>query len=156
MKRLLVLLCCFFFLTAACGPLNTPATPTRAPASSAITPPRLSYQAGACDEKNVADLQDQVTFSTTANKILIEQQARYVCCAKIDMVLQQEGSLLKVIETNTGKVCKCICGYHLQAQIENLPPGSYQVQVWGIQFENSQEAKLLGETSVILPAGDKP
>jgi len=156
MKQTVVLLLTFLFLTAACGARNTPGTPTHAPQSSAIAPPRLSYQAGACDEKNIADLQDQVTFSTAANKILIEQQVRYVCCAKIDMVLQQEGSLLKVIETNTGKVCKCICGYHLQAQIENLPPGSYQVQVWGIQFENSQEARLLGEGAVTLPVGEKP
>ena len=152
MKRLLVMLCVFFFLAAACGALRTPAAPTSVPqAPAAAIQPRLSYQAGACDETNVADLQDQVTFSTAANKILIEQQARYVCCAKIDMVLQQEGSLLKVTETNTGKVCKCICGYHLQAQIEDLPPGSYQVQVWGIQFENSQEARLLGEGAVTLP-----
>jgi hypothetical protein len=156
MKRTVVLLLAVLFLTVACGPLNTPVTPTRAPESSAIAPPRLSYQAGACDEKNIADLQDQVTFSTAANKILIEQQVRYVCCARIDMVLQQEGRLLKVVETNTGKVCKCICGYHLQAQIENLPPGSYQVQVWGIQFENSQEAKLLGEGLVTLPVSAKP
>ena len=153
MKPITAFLLAALFL-AACGTAlrpKTPAVPTISPGSAAIASPRLTYQAGACNETNVADLQDRVTFSTAANKILIEQQAVYVCCAKIDMVLQQQGSLLKVVETNTGKVCKCICGYHLQAQIENLPPGSYQVQVWGIQFENSQEAKLLGERAVTLP-----
>jgi hypothetical protein len=150
MKPITVLLLASLIL-AACGAQITPAAPTIPPGSSAVAPPRLSYQAGACNETDVANLKDQVTFSTAANKILIDQQARYVCCAKIDMVLQQQGSQLKVIETNTGKVCKCICGYHLQAQIEDLPPGSYQVQVWGIQFENSQEAKLLGEGAVTLP-----
>jgi hypothetical protein len=150
LKRLLFFLCAILVLSA-CGGAKTPAAPTSAPGSSAVAPPRLSYQAGACDETNVLELKDQVTFTTAANKILIDQQARYVCCAKIDMILQQQDNLLKVIETNTGKVCKCICGYHLQAQIEDLPPGSYQVQVWGIQFENSQQAKLLGEGAVTLP-----
>jgi hypothetical protein len=150
MKPITILLLFALFL-AACGRAKTTAAPTIPPGSSPVAPPRLSYQAGACEDTSPANLQDQVTFSNAAGKILIDQQAVYVCCAKIDMVLQQQGSLLKVVETNTGKVCKCICGYHLQAQIENLPPGSYQVQVWGIQFENSQEAKLLGESTVTLP-----
>jgi hypothetical protein len=156
MKPLTVLFLAVIFLVV-CG-----ATPTRPIQSTATAPPagmdqpRLSYQTGPCNETSVTELKDELTFSSAPGMIRFDQQARYVCCAKIDMALQKQGSLLKVTEINTGKVCKCICGYHLQGQIEELPPGSYQVQVWGIQFQESIESKLLGESTVTLTESDIP
>jgi hypothetical protein len=126
-----------------------PAIPTT-PASPAVSAAELNYAVSACNEKIKMDNTNLVTITSNGSQVLVEQDAGYVCCAKIGMELKQAGSLLKIIETNTGDMCKCICGYHVSAQISGLAPGSYHVQVWGIQFIDVQELKLLGEGVVTI------
>jgi hypothetical protein len=126
-------------------PVNnvTPATPISL-ASLVASAAELNYAVSTCNEKIKMDNTNLVTITSNGSQMLVEQDAGYVCCAKIGMELKQAGNLLKIIETNTGDMCKCICGYHASAQISGLAPGSYHVQVWGIQFKDVQDLKVLG------------
>jgi hypothetical protein len=134
-------------------PVNnvTPATPISL-ASLVASAAELNYAVSTCNEKIKMDNTNLVTITSNGSQMLVEQDAGYVCCAKIGMELKQAGNLLKIIETNTGDMCKCICGYHASAQISGLAPGSYHVQVWGIQFKDVQDLKVLGEGDVAITA----
>jgi len=133
----------------ACNLLSRPVkTPTST--SPAVSTPQLNFAVSECNEKTKIDNTNLVTITSNGDQVLVEQDAGYVCCAKIGMEVKQEGTLLKIIETNTGDMCKCICGYYASAQVSGLAPGIYHVQVWGIQFKDVQDLKLLGEADVTI------
>ncbi len=111
----------------------------------------FSYTVGPCQESAWSpDLKERVEIVARDSQIRIEQDVGYVCCARIALDLERQGNLLKVIETNEGEVCRCMCAYHVSARIGGLPPGRYRVQVWGIQYQDIHPLELLGENWVDL------
>jgi hypothetical protein len=126
------LIVCLLFL-AGCG----------ASASQAS----LNYVVTPCNESGTqAEAKLEITAQEGA--IQISQMASYVCCAQITLRLEQTENLLKIIETNEGEVCRCMCSYPISAQINGLPAGSYRVQVWGIQYQDVHPLERLGEATL--------
>lgn len=113
--------------------------------------PTLRYEVGPCDESvDAFDMEPQVEITVHDGVIHISEDVGYVCCADIVLRLEREGDLIKVIETNEGEVCRCMCAYHIEANIAGLAPGSYRVQVWGIAYEDIHPLELLREARVDL------
>jgi hypothetical protein len=115
--------------------------------------PALNYTIGGCEEEietTRSGTGGEVEISVEDGIINVEQRLTYVCCAGLSLSLEQEGNTLKVIETNVGEICRCICEYHVEANIADLAPGTYQVQVWGVQYEDVHPLGLLGEATVTL------
>ncbi|MGC8875183.1 MAG: hypothetical protein ACP5SI_12160 [Chloroflexia bacterium] len=130
----LLLLLCLLALPLGCG-----------------AAPRLSYTVGPCEEQApAAERQNHVEISSRGSELYIEQDVAYVCCARIALHLERAGDLLKVIETNEGEVCRCMCAYHVSARVHGLAPGRYRVQVWGIRYRDVHPLELLGEETVQL------
>ncbi|MCL6430061.1 MAG: hypothetical protein K6V36_04260 [Anaerolineae bacterium] len=118
----------------------------------AETVPQLTYTVSACQEHvAVEELPSwaRVEVTATEGAIRIQQNLSYVCCATVQLELEQSGNVLKIVETNVGEMCRCMCGYVVDARIEGLRPGRYTVQVWGVRFEE-MEPELLGEQVVEL------
>lgn len=114
--------------------------------------PQMTYTVSPCQEGIApGDLASwaKVEAHTEGGKILLQQNLDYVCCAKVELRLERQGSLLKVTETNVGEMCRCKCGYVIAAEITGLPRGRYTLQVWGVAFED-QQPELLGETAINL------
>jgi hypothetical protein len=75
--------------------------------------------------------------------------ARYNCCARVVVFLEDERPLLKFVEQETypdTSPCRCLCNYDLTARATNLPPGTYHVQVW-----NGGAQQLLADAEVAVP-----
>ncbi len=114
------------------------------------TVPRLTYTVSACqDHIDAEELPSWARVEVTAAEgaIQVHQNLSYVCCATVQLELEQSGSVLKIVETNVGEMCRCMCGYIVDARVEGLRPGRYTIQVWGVRFEE-MEPELLGEQVV--------
>ena len=112
--------------------------------------PVLTYSVSPCQESIApGDLATwaKVEAGYQGEAIVIHHNLDYVCCAEIELRLEREGSLLKIIETNTGEFCRCKCGFVVDAAVTGLPRGRYIVQVWGVAFED-QAPELLAEVVV--------
>ena len=124
------------------------------PAGAAVAggAPELTYTVSPCQEgigPGELAAWARVDAQAEAGAIHVTQNLSYVCCARVELSLERSGNLLKLVETNTGEMCRCMCGYVVDAQIKGLPSGSYTVQVWGVRFEDMQP-ELLSEVAVTL------
>ena len=115
--------------------------------------PELTYTVGECRQDITADkLKDwaKVEIVAADGVIKVTQNIDYVCCAVVEAQLEVEGQVIKLVETNVGEVCRCMCGYELQAEITGLPAGAYTVEVWGVQYQDVHPLQKLGEAEIKL------
>lgn len=113
----------------------------------------FSYLVGGCAEELESTRSmggGEVEITVEDGLIHVEQQLTYVCCAELKLTVEQEGNTLRVIEANAGEICRCLCEYQVQAEIADLDPGTYEVQVWGVQYRDLHPLELLGEATVTL------
>jgi hypothetical protein len=135
--RLCVLLCA---LAVACG----------TPASSN---PELVYTVGGCQEEQEtsrAASGDEVQIIVRGETIHVDHRLSYVCCAELSLSMEQDGNTIRVVERNVGEMCRCICDYDVEADITGLGPGLYQVEVWGVKYEDVHTPELLGQATIQL------
>lgn len=90
----------------------------------------------------------RVEASAAGGVVHIAQNLSYVCCADLAVSAGVDGQTVRVIETNVGDICRCICGYPLGIDLEGLPPGTYTVEVWGVQYMDVHPLELLGRVEV--------
>jgi hypothetical protein len=111
----------------------------------------FSYEVGECQETLAALTNDQVEIWVEGNDILMRHtDALYNCCAEIVVELVDRRPLFKLIEKEThpnNPPCHCLCYYEITARIEDLPPGTYRVEVW-----NEDETHLFGWAEVTIGA----
>jgi hypothetical protein len=116
-------------------------------------PVLLSVAVGPCDETMSPDELQQwagAQFRVEEGLVFVTQRLSYVCCAELALAAGRDGSVIKIVETNVGEVCRCMCGYALEAELNGLPPGSYTVEVWGVQHVPAHPLQLLGRGQVTI------
>ena len=112
-----------------------------------LTAPKLTYEVGGCGDqkageiKRGASLQNEVEVSVGDSSIKLLHNLRYVCCAEIEVELasveEVDGQvLIKLLEKNVGEMCKCICSYEVSIKLSGLKPGTYRIQIIGVEFED--------------------
>ncbi|MFQ6101727.1 MAG: hypothetical protein ACE5OS_10915 [Anaerolineae bacterium] len=118
-------------------------------------PLSLSFDVGECDETITLGAMppdwEGVQVVVQDGAIHLEQNLSYVCCAELTLVAGRDGEVIKVVETNVGEVCRCICGYTLTADLTGLEPGTYTVEVWGVQHFDVHPLELLGSGEATVP-----
>jgi hypothetical protein len=122
-------------------------------ADPATPPPALEYDVGGCAEESETTrggMTGEVEISSSADVIHLDQELTYVCCAELVLTLELEGNTLRVIETNVGEICRCVCEYSIEAEVSGLGPGEYDVGVWGVQYGDLHTPELLGKARVTL------
>ncbi len=94
----------------------------------------FSYETSDCLASSGKADGDQVEIWVEGHDIVMEHRgATYNCCATMVVDLIDQRPLLQLIERETypqGGPCDCLCPYDLSARIPNLPPDTYQVEVW--------------------------
>jgi len=112
----------------------------------------LQYQIGGCqgEDTSRSRADNRVEITVQDGAVHLSQDVSYVCCASITLKVEREDNLIKVVETNEGEICRCMCGYQITAKVGGLPSGTYRVQVWGIQYQDVHPLELLGEATVNL------
>ena len=116
-------------------------------------PLTLSFDVKPCDETVPPDtLNDwaRVEISVRDGAVHIEQNVSYVCCAELALAAGRDGDIIRLIETNVGQVCRCMCGYPVTVNLTNLPAGTYTVEVWGVQHLDVHPLELLGSGEVTI------
>ncbi len=94
----------------------------------------FSYETSDCLESLGKADGDQVEIWVEGRDIVMEHSgAIYNCCATMVVDLIDQRPLLQLIERETypqSGPCYCLCPYDLSARIPDLPPDTYQVEVW--------------------------
>ena len=113
----------------------------------------LAYSVSGCAEES--DLTratglGEVRIVSRGGAIHVEQRLNYVCCADIVVTLEQDEYTIRVVEKNEGEVCRCICEYDIEAEISGLDPGVYEVEVWGVEYQDVYTPELLGHATIRL------
>ncbi len=116
-------------------------------------PVLLSVEVNPCDETMDVDSPAAwagIDFEVRDGLVYLTQRLRYVCCAELALAAGRDGPVIKVVETNIGQVCRCICGYTLAAELNGLQPGTYTVEIWGVQHVPDQPLEMLGSADVTI------
>jgi hypothetical protein len=126
-------------------------------AASCATPdagrPTLTYSVGGCSEQSEttrAAADGEVQIVGEGDTIHVAHKLTYVCCAELVLTTEQEDSTIRLLEKNTGEICRCLCDYEVEADITGLSPGVYQVEVWGVEYEDVHAPELLGQAFIVL------
>jgi hypothetical protein len=94
----------------------------------------FSYEASDCLDSSGRAEGDDVEIWVEGRDIMMKHSgAIYNCCATMVVDLIDQRPLLQLIEQETypdSSPCYCLCPYDLSARIPDLPPGTYQVEVW--------------------------
>ena len=115
--------------------------------------PTLTYSVGGCSEQSEstrAATDGEVQIVGEGDTIHVVHKLSYVCCAELELTTTQEGSTIRLLEKNTGEICRCMCDYEVEADITGLNPGVYQVEVWGVEYEDVHIPELLGQATITL------
>jgi hypothetical protein len=122
-------------------------------AASGSTSAELVYMVGGCQEEQGASRAgtgDELQVVARGDTIHVSHRLSYVCCAELSLSMEQDGTTIRVMERNVGEMCRCLCDYDVEAEITGLSPGEYQVEVWGVEYEDVQTPELLGQAAVQL------
>jgi hypothetical protein len=119
--------------------------------------PTLAYEVGECDESlDVEALNewDELTTESGNDDAAFTHRLAYVCCA--DLVLSAgydaDAETIRLVETNQGEMCRCMCGYEIAGALGDLPSGDYRLEIWGVQHLPSEEPlTLLQATDIEMP-----
>jgi len=88
---------------------------------------------GAGQEEGERSTCEGISIWTEGDDIVMEHfGAMYNCCTGMTVDLDAAGSLFRLIERPEFPdwKCHCICPYDLTSRIEDVPPGTYRVEVW--------------------------
>ncbi len=114
---------------------------------------QLKVHSGPCDQTIATDALVKwagVDVVAEGGVITFQQRLSYVCCAELALFAGREGANIRIIETNTGEVCRCMCGYLIAGEVLGLEPGTYTVSVWGVQHREAHDLELLGSAVVTI------
>lgn len=93
---------------------------------------------------------DSVFAETLGDTLMVYHTgAFYNCCAIVEFTLQEEDTIINIIETETfgpEGPCYCMCCFDLSVGIVGLPPDDYLVRVW-----NEDQTVLHGEVQITIP-----
>ena len=115
--------------------------------------PTLEYTVGGCSEESEptrAATDGEVQIVGEGDTIHVTHKLTYVCCAELVLTTEQEDSTIRLLEKNTGEICRCLCEYEVEADIAGLNPGVYQVEVWGVEYGDVHTPELLGQATITL------
>jgi hypothetical protein len=112
-------------------------------------PPSLSYKASDCLKVRRGPEEGKVEIYVEGNDVVMEHNGVvYNCCAEVVVELVDSRPLLKLIEKETypdRPPCRCQCPRDITAKVEDLPPGTYNVEVW-----NEGLTHLFGRAEVTI------
>jgi len=113
----------------------------------------LTYEVSGCETSTRPD--DLGTWSgvdveVRDGVVYIAQRLAYTCCAELALAVGRDGSAIKVIETNVGQVCRCMCRYQVAMELDGLLPGDYVLELWGVQYDDMHPLESLHRVEVSL------
>lgn len=69
-------------------------------------------------------------IETDGNQIIYSRAINHLCCRKAEFEKETETSVINIYEVWSGIGCKCMCFSEIKATLNNIPSGSYAVNVY--------------------------
>ena len=79
----------------------------------------------------------------------------HLCCRRVEMKFEVRDNQIKIYEVWHGRGCRCQCYSSLEAIVDKLPPGNYQVEVYKTGTDpilDKGEPKLLISRKIHIPS----
>lgn len=114
--------------------------------------PSLQYIVSGCQEEVATrggEGGEAIKINVEEDSIILQHKLNYVCCANITIDWSKEGNSINITEKNTGEICKCICDYNINAMAGPLQDGSYNINLYGVEF-NGTGAELLAQKDITI------
>ncbi|MEM5798293.1 MAG: eight-cysteine-cluster domain-containing protein [Candidatus Aenigmatarchaeota archaeon] len=105
----------------------------------------FEYKISGCNEQKEAEFRSIasiINITKNDSYVVLYHKLKYVCCANLKLAIEKTNKTIKIIERNTGDICKCICDYDINAVI--LIGDANKIEIWGVEHAN-QPAELLYE-----------
>ena len=85
------------------------------------------------------------------NKVEYSRALNHLCCRMVMVNKKIEGWIIDIYENWGGLGCRCICFSEITATVENLPKGTYTVNVYegGINTDGTQMTKKVIISKVV-------
>jgi hypothetical protein len=115
--------------------------------------PAMTYSVGGCNEQSEttrATAAGEVQIVGQGDTIHVSQELNYVCCAELVLTMAQQDTTIRLLEKNVGELCRCMCDYEVEADITGLTTGVYEVEVWGVEYQDVHTPELLGQATITL------
>ncbi|MCD6557673.1 MAG: hypothetical protein J7K31_01420 [Candidatus Aenigmarchaeota archaeon] len=93
-------------------------------------------------------------IEVSGNEIIYSRAINHLCCRKAEIEKETKDSVINIYEVWSGIGCKCICFSEIEAKLQNVPLGTYVVNVYekGTQpgNEGPMEQKLIISQNVVV------
>jgi hypothetical protein len=90
------------------------------------------------------------------NEVVYSRATNHQCCRKVEVTKEAQASTINVYESWTGLGCKCMCFSEIEARLQNLPAGTYTVNVYSkatdpLTEEPMPQGAIISQEVVVQP-----
>lgn len=93
-------------------------------------------------------------IEVNGNEALYSRAISHLCCRKAEIEKETENSVINIYEVWSGIGCKCMCFSEIEAKLQNVPSGTYKVNVYekGTQpgSKEPMEQKLIISQNIVV------
>jgi len=75
-------------------------------------------------------LEQEPKIEVNGNSIKYSRAIEHQCCRKVELQKEINGSAINIFEVWSGQGCRCMCFSEIEAELKNIPSGSYTVNVY--------------------------
>jgi len=76
------------------------------------------------------------------NEVVYSRATNHLCCRKVEIAKETRKSVINIYEVWSGIGCKCMCFSEIKAELQNVPSGTYTVNVYVKGTESISEAPM--------------
>ncbi|MEM7826856.1 MAG: hypothetical protein QXQ40_01380 [Candidatus Aenigmatarchaeota archaeon] len=93
-------------------------------------------------------------IDVNGNEVLYLRAINHLCCRKVEIEKEIRNSVINIYEVWSGIGCRCICFSEIGAKLQNVPPGSYTINVYEKgtkpEIKEPMEQKLIISKDIIV------
>ena len=135
-SKIIIPLIFLFVIIGAAGiySLQAPAQPATSDLQGIILYPSVKGCAETDQGKETRSLSGgtviEPEISVNGNEVLYSRAINHLCCRKAEIEKETDNSVINIYEVWSGIGCKCICFSEIEAKLQNIPSGTYTVNVY--------------------------
>lgn len=80
--------------------------------------------------KSMGETGQEPKIEMIGNQIKYSRAINHLCCRKAEIEKETSGFTINIFEDWSGPGCKCTCFSRIEATLNNVPPGSYTINVY--------------------------
>lgn len=96
----------------------------------------FSYSVKGCAETDRGmatksiNIEKEPNIEVFGNEIRYSRSINHLCCRKVEIYKEIENSVINIYEVWSGVGCRCICFSEIEAKLQNVPVGDYNINVY--------------------------